>query len=175
MNALINLKDCKEFMVVTINNKDHQIKLAGTIDDPYFCGRDVCIVLGYKDLKDALQRHVDDSDDKKPLKELNIELGGAAPPNSMIGKYHKILSYHDGKAVYVSEAGLYNLIISSQAPFAKEFRKLVCKIILPSIRKHGSYHIEQQLAIKNEQLNDSMEQLAIEKIKVEEKDKGKFV
>lgn len=153
MNALINLKDCKEFMVVTINNKDHQIKLAGTIDDPYFCGKDVCVVLGYKDFKDALQRYVD-NDDKKSLKKLNDEVGGAAPPTSMLGKYHKILSFNDGRAVYVSEAGLYNLILSSQAPFAKEFRKLVCKVILPSIRKHGSYHIEQQL-------NESMEQLAI--------------
>jgi len=27
MNALINnLKDCREFMTITLNNKDHQIK-----------------------------------------------------------------------------------------------------------------------------------------------------
>lgn len=44
---------------------------------------------------------------------------------------------------------------------------------MPSIRKHGSYHIEQQLAIKDEQLNESMEQLAIEKIKVEQANKAK--
>jgi prophage antirepressor-like protein len=163
MNALINLKDCKEFMVVTINNKDHQIKLAGTIDDPYFCGQDVCVVLGYVDIRKALQRCVDDKDEKKSLKELNNEARAAAAPTSMLGKYHKILSFNDGRSVYVSEAGLYNLILSSQAPFAKEFRKLVCKVILPSIRKYGSYHIEQQLAIKDEQLNESMEQLAIEK------------
>jgi len=172
MNALINLKDCKEYMTIKLNNKDHHIKLAGTIDDPYFCGKDVCVVLGYKDLKDALQRHVDE-DDKKSLKELNIELGAAAPPNSMLGKYHENLSYHDGRVVYVSEAGLYNLIMSSQAPFAKEFRKLVCKVILPSIRKYGSYHIEQQLAIKDEQLNDSMEQLSIKNKELEQANKAK--
>ena len=39
MNALINLKDCREYMTITLNNKDHRIKLSGTIDDPYFCGR----------------------------------------------------------------------------------------------------------------------------------------
>ena len=63
MNALINLKDCKEwtlrvppvgYMVITLNNKDHQIKLAGTIDDPYFCGKDVCEILGYSNIQKAL-------------------------------------------------------------------------------------------------------------------------
>jgi prophage antirepressor-like protein len=46
---------------------------------------------------------------------LNNELGSAALPNSMLGKCHKILSYHDGRAVYVSEAGLYNLILLSKS------------------------------------------------------------
>ena len=54
MDALINLKDCKEYMTITLNGQDHQVKLAGTVDTPYFCGKDVCEVLGYKDLKDAL-------------------------------------------------------------------------------------------------------------------------
>ncbi|MGL5962370.1 MAG: BRO family protein [Cetobacterium sp.] len=163
MNALINLKDCKEFMVVTINNKDHQIKLAGTIDDPYFCGSDVCVVLGYVDIKKALQRCVDDKDDKKSLKELNNEVGAADAPTSILGKYHKILSFNDGRAVYVSEAGLYNLIMSSQAPFAKEFRKLVCKVILPSIRKYGSYTLEKEfkekLALKDKTEQELKEQV----------------
>jgi prophage antirepressor-like protein len=44
---------------------------------------------------------------------------------------------------------------------------------LPSIRKHGSYHIEQQLAIKDEQLNESMEQLAIKDKELEEANQAK--
>lgn len=64
----------------------------------------------------------------------------------MKGKSCEDLSYHNGKTVYISEAGLYSLIMSSQAPFAKEFRKLVCRVILPSIRKYGAYSIEQQLS-----------------------------
>lgn len=78
-----------------------------------------------------------------------------------LGKLHENLTYNEGKAVYVSEAGLYSLIMSSQAPFAKEFRKLVCKIILPSIRKYGSYQIEQQFA-------ESMQKLAIKETVEEE-------
>ena len=68
MNALINLKDCREYMTITLNNKDHRIKLSGTIDDPYFCGRNVCNILGYKNPKDAIQRYVE-KEDKKDLKK----------------------------------------------------------------------------------------------------------
>jgi len=32
-------------MTVTIGGKDHQIRLSGTVYDPYFCGRDICNVL----------------------------------------------------------------------------------------------------------------------------------
>ena len=108
MNALINLKDCREYMTITLNNKDHRIKLSGTIYDPYFCGRNVCDILGYKDPKDAIRQYVE-KEDKKDLKQLSNEP----------------LNYNEGKTVYINESGLYSLILSSQAPFAEEFKKLV--------------------------------------------------
>ena len=163
MNALINLKDCREYMTITLNNKDHRIKLSGTIDDPYFCGRNVCDILGYKNPKDAIQRYVE-KEDKKNLKQFNgsdepNELGGGAHPNSLGSS--EPLNYHEGKTVYINESGLYSLILSSQAPFAKEFKKLVCKIVLPSIRKYGSYQIESKLS-------EAMDQLAIKEKSEEE-------
>ena len=105
MNALINLKDCREYMTITLNNKDHRIKLSGTIDDPYFCGRNVCNILGYKDPKDAIQRYVE-KEDKKDLKQFQTfngsdkpnELGGGAPPNSL-GSL-EALNYNEGKTAY---------------------------------------------------------------------------
>ena len=45
MSALIDLGKCREYMTVTIGGKDHQIRLSGTVYDPYFCGRDICNVL----------------------------------------------------------------------------------------------------------------------------------
>lgn len=152
MEALINLKDCKEYMTITLNGQQHQIKLAGTINEPYFCGKDVCEVLGYKDLKDALWRYVD-NEEKVSLQHMETVVG-TVPTTVSIGKSYDELSYNDGKAVYISEAGLYSLIMSSQAPFAKKFRKLVCKVILPSIRKYGSYQVESQLS-------EAMEKLAL--------------
>lgn len=147
MDALINLKECKEYMTITLNSTKHNIRLSGTVEEPYFCGKDVCEVLGYDSPRHALQRYVDD-EEKESLQGLNEreKLSPAAGLNFSLGKSYEDLSYHNGKTVYISEAGLYSLIMSSQAPFAKEFRKLVCKVILPSIRKYGTYSIEQQLS-----------------------------
>ena len=92
MNALINLKDCREYMTITLNNKDHRIKLSGTIDDPYFCGRNVWY-------------------SRKSLNNPN-EVGGGAHPNSLGSS--EPLNYHEGKTVYINESGLYSLILSSQ-------------------------------------------------------------
>lgn len=40
---------------------------------------------------------------------------------------------------FVNESGLYEVIIRSDSPKAKPFRKWVCSEVLPSIRKHGAY------------------------------------
>ena len=47
--------------------------------------------------------------------------------------------------MFVNEDGLYDVILDSRKPQAKLFRKWVTKEVLPSIRKTGSYSIEQQL------------------------------
>jgi prophage antirepressor-like protein len=168
MNALINLKDCREYMTITLNGKDHQIKLAGTIDDPYFCGRDVCEILGYKNIHKALDVHVK-SKHKKDLKTLkSYTFNGSNDPNeagpklgyTFLGSLEP-LSYHNGKAIYINEPGLYSLIMNSSTPFAESFQDLVYETILPSIRKYGSYQVEQQLT----------EQLAIKDKELEHKDK----
>ena len=84
MNALIDLTRCREHMVITINQKEFKIKLAGTIKNPYFCGKDVCDILEQKDSKYALKTHVS----PKYKKELSgfypvnydHNLGGGIPP-----------------------------------------------------------------------------------------------
>ena len=161
--ALINLKDCREYMTITLNNKDHQIKLAGTIDDPYFCGRDVCEILGYESTKNALLTHVKPKH-KKDLKTLSEMVDINLMANFFGHELLKNITYHSGKAVYVNEPGLYSLIMKSKAAFAEAFQDLVYEVILPSIRKYGSYQIEQQYL---QNLNESFEKLAIKEKELE--------
>ena len=79
-----------------------------------------------------------------------------------LGRINHNLTHNEGQVPYISESGLYNLIMHSNAPLAKEFQKLVCKTILPSIRKYGSYQVESQLSLVMEKLANTA---CIEKVK----------
>ena len=63
----------------------------------------------YTDSTEVLWEHLDE-DEKKPL----LGLGPISGSN-----------YHEGKAVYISESGLYGLILKNRLPAAKSFKKWV--------------------------------------------------
>ena len=86
--------------------------------ETYFVGKDVAKALGYKNSRDALNKHVD-SDDKGVAK--CDTLGGAQ------------------KVTLINESGLYSLILSSKLPQAKAFKRWVTAEVLPQIRQTGGY------------------------------------
>jgi prophage antirepressor-like protein len=144
MNALIDLRKCRDYMSVSIDEKQYTIKLAGTIKYPYFCGKDVCDILEQKDSKYALKTHVP-SKYKKELstfystKDHNLG-GGISPPQIMGSDTHRLgkslITFREGQTVYISESGLYSLIMNSKTKFATTFQELVLETILPSIREY---------------------------------------
>lgn len=98
-----------------------------TIDEePYFVGKDVAVVLGYKNTKDALIRHVDDEDKNTVVIHDRIKRGN---PNQVV----------------INESGLYSLILSSKLPTAKKFKHWVTSEVLPAIRKHGGYLTDKKI------------------------------
>ena len=88
-------------------------------NEPWFVGKDVAEILGYKNTRDALNRHVE-PEDKKVLTSRNTTLENI--PNR-------------GLKV-VNESGLYSLILSSKLPSAKKLKHKVTSEVLPSIKKH---------------------------------------
>lgn len=57
-----------------------------------------------------------------------------------------------GETTIVNESGLYTVILRSDKPQAKPFRKWVTSVVLPSIRKTGSYSVQSQFADLSPQL-----------------------
>ena len=93
-----------------------------TIDgEAWFVGKDVADALGYANSRDAIGTHVD-SEDKNSV--VNYD-GIPGNPNKTI----------------INESGLYSLILSSQLPTAKKFKRWVTSEVLPSIRKSGTYNV----------------------------------
>lgn len=87
--------------------------------EPWFVAKDVCEVLEVKNVADALTRLDEDETNTIVLND-----GKRGNPNTLV----------------VSESGLYDLVLSSRKPEARPFRKWVTKVVLPEIRKTGSYN-----------------------------------
>jgi len=168
MQDLINFQD--NYVQFDFQNKPVQkIKIIGTFDDPYFCGKDVCAILEYSSARKALQDHVKPKH-KKDLQTIIDEVSTVSVPTPKIGSPSIKPSYNDGKAVYVSEPGLYALIMKSRTSFAETFQDFVYEQILPSIRKKGRFQLEQQLQHQAQVIEQNQQQLEQKDQQLEQKD-----
>ncbi len=84
---------------------------------PWFVLKDVCGVLGVGNVSDVYARL---DTDEKGVGQIDT-LGGRQSMN------------------IISESGLYNVILRSDKPEAKPFRKWVTAEVLPAIRRSGGY------------------------------------
>ena len=78
----------------------------------------MCEVLEYKNINKALQQHIDDKR-KKSLYDIEKELGPKMGPNFLGFEHFNNLTYHEGKVVYLTESGLYQLIMQSNTLISK--------------------------------------------------------
>lgn len=100
-----------------------------TIDGtPYFVGKDVAEILGYSNTKDAISVHVDEEDKRVIQRSENTTL---EIPNRGL--------------TVINESGLYSLVLSSKLPNAKKFKRWITNEVLPAIRKHGMYAMDELL------------------------------
>lgn len=92
--------------------------------EPFFVGKDVAEILGYANASKALADHVDDED------KLNND---------------SLSSLGQRGGWLINESGLYSLILSSKLPAAKRFKRWVTSEVLPAIRRHGLYAVDDML------------------------------
>lgn len=113
--------------------------------DPWLVGKDVAKALGYAKPENAIGTHVDSDDKTTTL----IQGTG---------------SNYKSKAVLINESGLYSLVLSSKLPTARKFRHWVTSEVLPSIRRHGLYAVDELLN-NPDLMIQAMEQLKAERAK----------
>lgn len=99
------------------NPKFGEIRTAGTSDEPLFCLADLCRAIGIKDVSKCASRLDEDVRLTHPL----LTRGGMQ------------------QATFVTEAGMYDVIIRSDSEDAKPFRRWVTSEVLPTIRKTGEF------------------------------------
>ena len=101
------------------NDRFGEVRTMVINDEPWFVGKDVAMMLGYANTKDALAKRVERED--KRGSQIATPLGGTQT------------------MTIINESGLYSLILSSKLPQAKEFKRWVTNEVLPQIRKTGGY------------------------------------
>lgn len=108
------------------NSEFGAIRTVTVDDEVWFVAKDVCKALKHTNTTMAMQMLEEDERTK-------LSLGRAGETNC------------------INESGLYTLIIKSNLPKAKKFRKWVTSEVLPSIRKNGGY-IDGQEHLSDEEL-----------------------
>ncbi|MEA3452450.1 MAG: Bro-N domain-containing protein [Bacteroidota bacterium] len=105
----------KQFGVVRAETKQD-----GSI---WFVAKDVCDALGYTNVDSAVRKLDDDE-------KLNRKIYASGQNREM---------------TTINESGLYTLILRSNKPDAKKFRRWVTGDVLPALRKYGTYNMQKQL------------------------------
>lgn len=124
------------------NYESNEVRTIMWNGEPWFCLVDVCRVL---DLSNP--RSVADRLDKDERRKFDLP--------------------RQGETWFINESGLYNVILRSDKPEAKPFRKWVTGTVLPAIRKTGAYSTGKTLpdnaaktALAEAKLNNSRARLA---------------
>lgn len=88
-------------------------------NEPWFVAKDICECLAISKHRDAISR-------------LDTDERGSLKVDTLGGKQ---------EMATVNEYGLYNLVLSSRKPEAKEFKRWITHDVLPTLRKTGSYSL----------------------------------
>ena len=101
-----------------------EIRTVTINNEPWFVGKDVAEALGYAEPRSAVSKKVEEVD------------RGVAEMETPSGKQNMTI---------INESGLYALIFGSKLESAKRFKHWVTSEVLPAIRKHGAYAVDELL------------------------------
>lgn len=171
MNELVKYFNNSELSInltsiLILNNETNEF-------EPWFIAKEVATLLGYEKTKEAINRHVDELDQKilsyNECKELfgqNIisdeTIENAEDFRGLINEPPKnTININSQGMKFINESGLYTLIARSNKPEARKFQRWVTSEVLPSIRKTGSYNIQPQQLTPSYMIEDRIKRASV--------------
>ncbi|WP_404482847.1 phage antirepressor KilAC domain-containing protein [Bacillus velezensis] len=117
LGAMLEEKEDKQLQIIDQRELlGHEFKIYGTYEEPLFLAKDVATWIGHSNPHKMLST----VDEDEKLNELIVSAGQRR------------------EMLFLTEDGLYEVLMQSRKPIAKEFKKEVKKI-LKTIRKTGGY------------------------------------
>ncbi|MCL2072072.1 MAG: phage antirepressor KilAC domain-containing protein [Oscillospiraceae bacterium] len=135
--------------VKTFTYKDNEVRMIEIDGEPWWILSDVCNVLSLTNPSKVALRLDEDERSKFDLGRSD-ETGGG------------------GEANIINESGLYSVILRSDKPSAKSFRRWITHDILPSIRRHGLYIKDELLLQAIQELREVKSALNIQQQQIAE-------
>jgi len=134
-------------LVKHFNSNAFKVRVIVKDDAPWFVSKDVCDCLCIANSRDAVSRL--DADEK-----------GVGKADTLGGSQDMTM---------ISESGLYALIMRSNKPEAKSFRKWVTSEVLPAIRKTGMYvpqHVMDRISVLEQMVLELRDALPVQNQKI---------
>lgn len=122
----------------TFNFNSNQVRTLLVNNEPHFVLSDICRILDLSN-PTMVAKKLDEDERTK------LNLG------------------RQGKATVINESGLYAVILRSDKPQAKQFRKWVTSEVLPTLRKTGNYNLKPTDDYKTQMLETRQENIRIRK------------
>ena len=107
-----------------VQNEQFKVRKTEYQGDTWFVARDVAEILGFKNITNAIITHVEEDD--RITEQVDTAKGTR-------------------NTVLINEIGVYSMVLGSKLPAAKDFKRWICKDVIPSIRKTGAYMAEETL------------------------------
>lgn len=107
-----------------VQNEQFKVRKTEYQGDTWFVARDVAEILGFKNITNAIITHVEEDD--RITEQVDTTKGTR-------------------NTVLINEIGVYSMVLGSKLPAAKDFKRWICKDVIPSIRKTGAYMTEETL------------------------------
>ena len=149
--------------ILILNNETNEF-------EPWFIAKEVATLLGYDDTVRAVNRNVRPDDQKiMSYDECKSIFGGVAKTientedfgGDINNTSENSIKINNNGMKFINESGLYDLILESKKPEAKVFRRWVTSEVLPSIRKTGSYNVQQQQLTPSYMIEDRIKRASV--------------
>lgn len=116
--------------ITPFSYEDHEVRVLDVNGEPWFVLADLCKVLGLANPAVVAKRL-----DKADVCQTYISSGGQRRAMTI-----------------VAEPGLYDVVVRSDSPAAKPFRRWVTHEVLPAIRRTGIYAVDPQPQLSGKEL-----------------------
>ena len=149
--------------ILILNNETNEF-------EPWFIAKEVATLLGYDDTVRAVNRNVRPDDQKiMPYDECKSIFGNVSETLENTEDFRGDINSTPKSSIninsqgmkFINESGLYDLILESKKPEAKVFRRWVTSEVLPSIRKTGSYNVQQQQLTPSYMIEDRIKRATV--------------